>query len=69
VAMFRLASNHTCTRAHLQRINVVQDALRQCAMEYDTINHGLWECKLHCTLGNVLQEKLVKIVCNKLSKV
>jgi hypothetical protein len=27
VAMSRLASNHTGTRAHWQRINVVQDAL------------------------------------------
>jgi hypothetical protein len=27
VAMSRLMSNHTGTRAHLQRINVVQDAL------------------------------------------
>jgi hypothetical protein len=35
--MFRLASNHTGTRAHLQRINVVQDALCQCAAEID---HG-----------------------------
>jgi hypothetical protein len=46
----RLASNHTGTQAHLQRINVVQDALCQCAMGYDTIDHGLWECGLHCTL-------------------
>jgi hypothetical protein len=36
-AMSRLASNHTGTRAHLQRINVVQNALCQCAMGYDTI--------------------------------
>jgi hypothetical protein len=40
VAMSRLASNHTGTRAHLQRINVVQDALCQCAMGYDTIDYG-----------------------------
>jgi hypothetical protein len=58
VAMSRLASNHTGTRAHLQRINVVQDALCQCAMGYDTIDHVLWECGLHCALGNELQEKL-----------
>jgi hypothetical protein len=32
VAMSRLASNHTGIRAHLQGINVVQDALCQCAM-------------------------------------
>jgi hypothetical protein len=31
-----------------QTINVVQDALCQCAMGYDTIDHGLWECELHC---------------------
>jgi hypothetical protein len=24
----------------------------------DTINHGLWECELHCALINELQEKL-----------
>jgi hypothetical protein len=48
VAMTGLASNHTGTRAHLQRINVVQHALCQCAMEYDTIDHGLWDCGLHC---------------------
>jgi hypothetical protein len=38
VAMSRLASNHTGTRAHLQRINVVQDAICQCAMGYDAID-------------------------------
>jgi hypothetical protein len=48
VAMTRLASNHTGTRTHLQRINVVQNALCQCPMGYDTIDHGLWECGLHC---------------------
>jgi hypothetical protein len=58
VPMSRLASNHTGTRAHLQRINVVQDALCQCAMGYDAIDHGLWECGLHCALRNELQEKL-----------
>jgi hypothetical protein len=47
VVISRLASNHTGTRAHLQRITVVQDAL--C--------HGQWECELHCTLRNELQEK------------
>jgi hypothetical protein len=54
VAMSRLASNHTVTRAHLQRIN----ALCQCAMGYDTVDHGLWECGLHCALRNEVQEKL-----------
>jgi hypothetical protein len=58
VAMSRLASNHTGTRAHLQRINVVQNALCQCAMGYDTIDHGLWKCGLHCALKNELQNKL-----------
>jgi hypothetical protein len=55
VAMFRLASNHTGTRSHLQRINFVQYALCQCAMEFDTIDHKLWECELYCTLRNELQ--------------
>jgi hypothetical protein len=41
VAMSRLASNHIGTRVHLQKINVVQDAFRQYAMGYDTIDHGL----------------------------
>jgi hypothetical protein len=41
VAISRLASNHTGTRVHLQRIDVVEDALSQCAMGYDTIYHGL----------------------------
>jgi hypothetical protein len=27
-------------------------------MGYDTIDHGLWECGLHCALRNELQEKL-----------
>jgi hypothetical protein len=58
VALSRFASNHTGTRAHLQKINVVQDALCQYAMGYDTIDHRLWECELHCTLRNELQEKL-----------
>jgi hypothetical protein len=58
VAISWLAFNHTGTRAHFQRINVVQDALCQCAMGYDTIEHGLWECELHCKLSNELQEKL-----------
>jgi hypothetical protein len=40
VAMSILASNHPGTRSHLQRINVVQDALCQCAREYDTIEYG-----------------------------
>jgi hypothetical protein len=44
VAMSRLTSNHTGTRADLRRINVVEDALCQCAMGYDTIDYGLWEC-------------------------
>jgi hypothetical protein len=48
----------TGARAHLQKINVFQDALCQCAMGYDTIDHGLWECGLHCALRNELQEKL-----------
>jgi hypothetical protein len=39
-------------------INVVQDALWPCAMGYDTIDHGLRECGLHCALRNELQEKL-----------
>jgi hypothetical protein len=60
VAMSRLAlaSNHTGTRAHLQRINVIQDAPCQCALGYDTIDHVLWECGLHSALRNELQEKL-----------
>jgi hypothetical protein len=58
VAMSRLASSHTGTRVYLQRMDVVQDALCQCAMGYDTIDHGLWECGLHCALRNGLQEKL-----------
>jgi hypothetical protein len=41
VAMSRLASNHTGTRANLQRINFVQDAFCQCAMGYETIHYGL----------------------------
>jgi hypothetical protein len=53
-----LASNQTGTRAHLQRINFVQNALCQCAMGYDTIDHGLCECGLHCTIRNELREKL-----------
>jgi hypothetical protein len=44
VTMSWLTSNHIGTRAHLQRINVVQDARWQCAMGYDIINHGLWKC-------------------------
>jgi hypothetical protein len=57
MAMSRLAFNHTGTQAHLQRINIVQDTLCQCAMRYDTINYGLWECELHCTLRNEVQIK------------
>jgi hypothetical protein len=53
-----MASNHTGTRSHLQKIYIVQDALCQCAVGYDTIDHWLWECGLHCTLRNELQEKL-----------
>jgi hypothetical protein len=44
--------------SRLQRMNVVQNALRQCAMGYDTIDHRLWKCELHCALRNELQEKL-----------
>jgi hypothetical protein len=40
VAMSRMY-NHIGTWAHLQRINVVQDALYQCAMGYDTNDGGL----------------------------
>jgi hypothetical protein len=58
IAMSRFASNHTGTRANLPRINVDQDAICQCAMGYDTIDYGLWECGLHCALRNELQEKL-----------
>jgi hypothetical protein len=36
VVMFRLASNHTGNRVHLQRINVMQDSFDQYAMGYDT---------------------------------
>jgi hypothetical protein len=42
----------------MQMINVVQDSLYQCAMGYDTINHGLWEWGLHCAQTNELPEKL-----------
>jgi hypothetical protein len=56
VVMSRLASNHTGT--HLQRRNVVQNALCQYAMGYDAIDQVLWVCGLHCTLKNELQEKL-----------
>jgi hypothetical protein len=48
VAMSRLASNHTGTRTHLQGINVVQDALCQYAMGYDTID--LWSMGMWATL-------------------
>jgi hypothetical protein len=57
VAMSRLASNHTGSRAHLQRIHVVQDAFAS-TMGYDAIDHGLWEYELHCTLRNESQGKL-----------
>jgi hypothetical protein len=53
MAMSRLAS----ILALGQRKNVVQDALCQCAMGYNTIDHGLWDCGLHCALRNKLQEK------------
>jgi hypothetical protein len=57
VAMsIRLASNHT--RTHLPMINVVEDAFFQCAVGYDTIDHGLWECELNYKLRNELQEEL-----------
>jgi hypothetical protein len=61
MSISRLASNHTGTRANLHRINGVQDALCQCmmvTMGYDTIDHELWKCGLHCALRNELQEKL-----------
>jgi hypothetical protein len=58
VAMSRLVSNHTGTRAHLKRISVVQDALCQCVMGYDTIDHGVWEFGLHYALRNELTEKI-----------
>jgi hypothetical protein len=45
VAMSRLASNHTGKGC-------------QCAMGYDTIDHRLCLCELHCTLRKELQEKL-----------
>jgi hypothetical protein len=58
VAMSWLASNHTGTRADLQRTNVVQDAFFQCAMGYEPIDHGLWEFGLNCALTNEQQEKV-----------
>jgi hypothetical protein len=53
-AMSRLASIHTGTQAHLQKINVVQDALCQCAIWYDTIDHGLWEHSEKNIIGTVI---------------
>jgi hypothetical protein len=52
VPMSRLASNHIdkdkcCSGRFLPVCHV--------AMGYDTIDHGLWECKLHCALINELQ--------------
>lgn len=40
----RLLSNHYRRHSHLQRINIVDDALCVCGHNYETPDHMLWEC-------------------------
>jgi ribonuclease HI len=43
----RLISNHTRVKSHLNRINIVSEALCACEKDYETIDHLLWHCPLH----------------------
>jgi hypothetical protein len=47
VYLSRLASNHTRTTAHLQRINIVNDALCRCSPDHGTVDNIVWTCGLH----------------------
>ena len=37
---------HTCTLAHLARLNIVRDASCKCGAEFGDINHILFSCPL-----------------------
>jgi RNase H len=59
VYLARIASNHTRTGSHLQRINIVNDALCRCALDYETVDHIVWSCGLHDLPRRHLQDTLL----------
>jgi hypothetical protein len=39
-----MMSNHSCMRAHLNRINIIDEKICVCGEDYETIDHVVWDC-------------------------
>jgi ribonuclease HI len=48
----RMMSNHTCTKVHLNRINVINEKICQCGDDYETLDHILWGCARYANERN-----------------
>ena len=46
VNISRIAANHYRLGSHLQRINIINNAVCACGKEFETVNHILWNCHL-----------------------
>jgi ribonuclease HI len=44
VTLSRILTNHTRTRNHLNRIQIVDDPICVCSENYETVDHILWQC-------------------------
>jgi hypothetical protein len=40
----RVLSGHSSIRAHLERFKIVGDPICVCMMNYETVDHIIWEC-------------------------
>jgi hypothetical protein len=40
----RVMSDHCSIRAHLERFRIVGDPICVCMMNYETVDHIIWEC-------------------------
>jgi hypothetical protein len=42
----RVMSGHCSIRAHLERFKIVWDPICVCVMNYETVDHIIWECSI-----------------------
>lgn len=42
----RLISDHTRCKAHLTRINILDTPICDCSLNYQTIDHMIWDCTI-----------------------
>jgi hypothetical protein len=40
----RVMSGHCSNRAHLERFKIVEDPICVCVMNYEAVDHIIWEC-------------------------